>query len=388
VSAVTKPNLGSALTSTKGTRSGNARSDVSGADIGGTELDAKALRALSEEISHQFAPQLEHTALLLYDRDPEHLQVQWYVTPEDLAGARGAFPGSGADLCQVLHLRRLDEDGRAHVVASTRQGGTEPTGVGHADFALQGDGAEYECELGLESDRGGWLVLVRSNRVMLPARRFPPPPRPGASSRDSEVQGGPRKVVENWKELEDRPVEAALAAVGHPLPPVFPRLESDVFPAPRDSLSANERILGGTDAWNRKLELGSGAVPQPGLELRTASADSQEGSWAAMPPPLLPSWAPRGRSPDLLDTFYDPRAALSSAAVRGTRTPLSEMDIQVELVVQGHAAPGSVVELFGHRLPVGDDGRFYVRRPIEDPRLLELVVRGRPLPGPGDPEPE
>jgi len=127
--------------------------------------DAQALRALAEEISCEAAPQLEETALVLYDRDPEYLQAQWYVTSETLAEARRLFPGNGSGLRRVLRLCRLDQDGRTEIVASISQGSGALESAGEDSFALPGDSAEYSCELGLESDTGGWLLLARSNRV-------------------------------------------------------------------------------------------------------------------------------------------------------------------------------------------------------------------------------
>jgi len=43
--------------------------------MGVTASEARTLRTLAEE-SREFEPRLEHTALVLYDRDPEHLQAQ------------------------------------------------------------------------------------------------------------------------------------------------------------------------------------------------------------------------------------------------------------------------------------------------------------------------
>ena len=87
MSADAKSDVESVLGSIEVKKEGGRSLDAAtGAD--GTDLDGAELRALSEAISRDFAPQLEHTALVLFDRDPEHLQAQWYVTPEELAQAR------------------------------------------------------------------------------------------------------------------------------------------------------------------------------------------------------------------------------------------------------------------------------------------------------------
>lgn len=185
-----------------------------------SESDAQGLRALAEEISREFAPRLEQTALVLYDRDPEHLQAQWHVTTQALAEARDLFPGDGADLRQVLRLCRLDQDGRAEVIASTPQGAGASREAGQNDFALHGDGTEYVCELSLESDAGGWLLLARSNRIR-PGPRIAPAPDAGQARHAGD---GMARGPDGFE------VEAALAAVGGPLHPVFPNLEPDVLP--------------------------------------------------------------------------------------------------------------------------------------------------------------
>jgi len=185
-----------------------------------SESDAQGLRALAEEISREFAPRLEQTALVLYDRDPEHLQAQWHVTTQALAEARDLFPGDGADLRQVLRLCRLDQDGRAEVIASTPQGAGASREAGQNDFALHGDGTEYVCELSLESDAGGWLLLARSNRIR-PGPRIAPAPDAGQARHAGD---GMARGPDGFE------VEAALAAVGGPLHPVFPNLEPDAPP--------------------------------------------------------------------------------------------------------------------------------------------------------------
>jgi hypothetical protein len=388
VSAAAKRNLGSALPPAEGTQNGAKKADdVSGSGARESDLDPLALRALSQKISRDYSHQLEHTALVLYDRDPEYLQAQWYVTPEELAQARSAFPGEGADLRQVLRLRRLEEDGRAQIVASVRKGGAESTGEGQEGFALHGDGAEYECELGLESDTGGWLVLARSNRVALPNGNIPPPQRIEPLSGDSQATSAPSGDGEWPDECEDIPVEAALAAVGEPLYPVFPSLEPEISrPSGRSPAAEEARGQVQTGDWRRQFP--DDAFQQPARDRQYAKRAAPDASLASMPPPLLPSSTAPGGPPDLLDAFYDPRAALSSAGPRGVQWSAFDMDIQAELIVQGRARAGSVIELFGRRVSVGDDGRFYIRRPIEDPVLLSIVVGARPISGPGDPETE
>ena len=341
-------------------------------------MDSQGLRALSEEISREFAPRLEHTALVLYDRDPGHLQAQWYVAPEDLIRARSLFPVDGEGLHQILRLRCLDQDGKAEVVASAPQASGVLKGEGEECFDLQGDGAEYECELGLESDHGGWVLLARSSRIRL---ANPSLPSPRSLPEASDIQA--RETLQGKAcgpfELEDIPVEAALAAVSEPLYPVFPNLVLDDAPAQSRPASGAE-VLGQVQARDRKTEGPLDVLKSPVPHPDTAVGAPLDAALEAMPPPLLPS-SPNLRTPapDMPGPRYDPRAALSSASVPGIQPQLADMEVQVELIVQGRALPCSTVDLFGQSVSVGDDGRFYIRRPIDDPTLLSLLLGGQPL---------
>lgn len=358
----------------------------SGADAHTPKLDSDALRAVSEEISRDFASQIEQTALVLYDRDPAHLQAQWYVTPEELAWARGAFPGGGAGVRQVLRLCRLDQDGRSEVVASAYQRTGRLEREGLEGFPLPEEGTEYECELGLESDGGGWLMLARSNRIRLTDRTLPSSafePVPINLPVQSAEQGNATK----YQDLETIPVEAALAAGGEPLYPVFPNLEPEEMRAPERPFPAEE-LLGKAQAPDQKPGYPSGPAQQTAPDLQPGGG-SVEAALASMPPPLLPSSQGQpGKPGGLPGALYDPRAALSSAALRGVPPPGLGMEIEAELIVRGRTHPGSTVELFGYLVPVGEDGRFYIRRPVEDPKLLSLATIRGPKPGQGDPESE
>lgn len=205
-----KPQLGTDVKGSPASPEGQAASD------------AQALRALAEEISCEAAPQLEETALVLYDRDPEYLQAQWYVTSETLAEARRLFPGNGSGLRRVLRLCRLDQDGRTEIVASISQGSGALESAGEDSFALPGDSAEYSCELGLESDTGGWLLLARSNRVRSGGRWQLSPSRAAPATDNPQARNISFAASEQPREIEDMLVEAALAACGSPLHPAFP----------------------------------------------------------------------------------------------------------------------------------------------------------------------
>ena len=417
--------------------------DISGSDRGtegavsfpegeAAELDARGLRELAEGISREFAPRLERTALVLYDRDPEHLQAQWYVAPRTLAEARDLFPGERSGLSRVLRLCRLDPDGRAEVVASIPGDTDNAEEGGWGDFARHGDGAEYVCELGLESEAGGWLLLARSNPVR-PADRNPPTPRIVPVPKVVPARNAAYGPAEEPEGFDGIPVEAALAAVGGPLYPVFPNLdpEPDVplpgrFPSLEEppvygrvsQQATPDAVQGGTAIFNgdqplKMKESGHHHVPirqsqSPGMgccdilheesgfvpdvpppspnprpdipsdfEASPEPADEEacfDADLAALPPLLPPSPAEAG----IPGSLYDPRVALSSAVLGGLGSLPSDDGIRAELIVQGEAPPGSTIELLGQPVPVGRDGRFYARCPIGDPARLSLTVDGHP----------
>jgi hypothetical protein len=389
VTPSSKSDSGSAFEPARETKAGIRKSLSAGSGAGRVDLDSQALRTFSEEISRDFAPQLEHTALVLYDRDPEHLQAQWYVTPEELAQARCLFHDQAASARQVLRLRRLARDGKAEVVDSVPQQSGESKRDGQESFALQGDGAEYECELGLESDTGGWLLLARSNRITLPVGS-PPSSNIPLTPRNSRIressQGG---KIQGPSGPQDMLVEAALAAVGEPLYPVFPNLELN----PEDSQARLRPPPSGENASRAETRSGiaqspDGTVPQSRLDGQIPDSAPPVTGLGAMPPPLLPSTPDRERPPDLAGTLYDPRAALSSATPRGSQSERFDLEIRAELIVEGRASPGSTVELFGHVVPTGEDGRFFIRRPVEDPMLLSLAIVRPPVQGTGELEPK
>jgi hypothetical protein len=336
-------------------------------------MDSDALRALSDEISREFAPQLEYTALVLYDRDPEHLQAQWYVTPEEVAQARSLFPGGGGGLRQVLRLRRLDQDGRAEILASVSQALGEARREGVEDFSPDHGGGDYECELGLESSDGGWILLARSNRVWL-AHRSLPSTRTEPVSDDSQEQEELYRALTAPYDPDGIPVEPALAAVGESLYPVFPNLELEEDSLVAEGFSLTEKAPEQMQARERDPERLPDIAQQVVQDLQGASSAPLAAKLAAMPPPLMPSSPHLGASFDVAGSLNDPRAALSSGVLARHRAPRFDIEIQAELIVQGRASPGSMVELFGRAVPVGDDGRFSIRRLIQDPVLLSLVI--------------
>lgn len=340
----------------------------------GSEPEHERLRTLAEEINRQLSPRIEQTTLLLYELDPERLQAQWYVTQDDFARVRAVFPGEPADLRQALRLCRLDSEGRAEVVERAVTAASCETLQGYQRFAPDQVDAEYECELGLESAGGGWVMLVRSNRVRLAGRDIPPG---GISAelgrRQAPAQRGER--TEGGDGFGEPRVEPALAAEGEVLYPVFPHpgsvdRDSGIRPALEDRARAEGSNKGSARSLPERAE--EGRVRGQG-----GGADAVSGSdWSEMPPPLLPStW---NQSPaDGSIPRYDPRAALSSSALRGSVRMQAELDVDAELVVRGQAAPDTLIDLFGLSVRTRKDGRFSISRPVSDPLVLSLALGGQ-----------
>jgi hypothetical protein len=133
-------------------------------------MDALELKVVAQEIDRRFPLVLDRSGLVLYEVAPEHLQLQWQISPDDLVRARRSFPEQSADVTLELRLQRLEPDGGPLEIASvTRTIGTDSL-QGQVRFEVEDADALYQAELGLESPEGGWVLLARSNRARPPRR--------------------------------------------------------------------------------------------------------------------------------------------------------------------------------------------------------------------------
>lgn len=330
--------------------------------------DADALSRVADEITDRFASRIDRSALVLYDLDPSHLQVQWYVSPPAVEKGLGVFGGEASGPRQVLRVCRVDSDGRSRVVESVVLGGGADPCSGQRDFTADPGEAELECEIGLESRDGGWLLLERSNRIRMQGGRSgvagaaPVAPGDAVEEPPAPDHGKPAAFE----------VEPALAAAGQPLHPVFPNPGRAAAPPPAtDAAAPPDRPNGSGDG--RPVHAGNGAgLPRAGGQsARSAAKDGD-----ALPPPLLPSDPTRGAAAgDLAAPLYDPRAALSSAVFGGGRQWAADIEAAVEVVLRGRGRPGARVDLLGMPVRVETDGQFVVRRTV-DAALLLSIARG------------
>jgi hypothetical protein len=52
------------------------------------------------------------------------------------------------------------------------------------------------------------------------------------------------------------------------------------------------------------------------------------------------------------------------------------VDVRAELVIHGTAPPNQDLDLAGYRQRVGPGGRFILRVPVEDQRLIQAALAG------------
>jgi hypothetical protein len=343
--------------------------------VGPEALDPPALREVAETIVREFPLVVRRTGLVLYDVDPRHLQAQWQVTADDLNRARSAFPPGAAGVRPVLRLLGLDADGGSKEVAALPQPPAQGPLEGEAVFTVGDQGRRFQAELGLASGDGGWLLLARSDPVE--------PPR--AIARPFLV----RQVPAAERPTEPAPIRApaAMPPVAGPVPrPAVP------LPRPRDAAPGESPEI--------DLTLAPAVIPlapqfpNP-LEAPRAEGLSQGRREATprfriphsdLPPPILPSsldsWSGEGG----LLAQHDPTHGLSSRALHGPAP--GDLELHAELVVWGRAPAGSLVEVLGRRLRVGQDGRFLVQSLVEDPGAFGIALSGAAAGEPGESEAE
>lgn len=381
------------------------------------DLDPSSLGEVAAETDQTFPLVIRRTGLVLFDVDPEHLQAQWQVESDHLEKARSAFPAEASDVQPVLRLLRADAPAGEREVAVRELAKVEGT----VRFSVSDHGAMFLAELGLVSRDGGWLLLARSNQVQLPQPiRRPIPVRtepltqspqplqpafvahrhdqPGARpSLPDTLQG----VGRGQRQAEDRtsaPFDATLAHSGARIAPIFPQpLQTSAW-SPEAPFERVINALHGVDADGESVPLpvSSSVHARPsradgGWEPRSSSVPlGAAHSSGELPPPLLP---PRSSTRSIhrdLPEFpaYDPFAGVSSRSPIGSSPQRPGIEVQAEVLVSGRAEPGSLIDLFGQRLRVGADGRFMLRRALDDPMLLGLVVGGWLRSSSADPDTE
>lgn len=225
---------------------------------------------------------------------------------------------------------------------------------GDAGFRVGLDRCVYHAELGLATGDGGWLMLARSNRL------------------DKAAGIGLRLPV-----AQERP-PAIEPSARFGLVPQFPlvgptRSQPTVEPAGTTPRHGDLRAL---------------EVEVEGLCISSESADRGLPGDTPLKPSHQFSHTPLNGRPLCLDRQSVPPAAEALAArvsidplVYGaTPTRTSGLRMEAELRILGAAAPGSLIDLFGHPFRVGPGGRFQLTLRVDDPDLLRRALELHPPP--------
>jgi hypothetical protein len=362
---------------------------LDGSSVG---FDPDVLKEVADDINRDFPLVTHRSGVVLYDVDPEQLQAQWAIKPDDFVRAHSAFPASARGVRAVLRLLRVDAHGGAPESAVSPLQSHHVALEGSSRFTVNGRGALFQAELGVISDDGGWLLLARSNRVRMPGPAGQPAPIRAAAAtapKPAEVmQPGEASPSGSVRPEMDAPKEPRAVVADPTLSEPTQRLEP-IFPNPLQPTGRRPTMPFPRASWVLQ-EVAPGAAMSPLLvgpqtpfgPLRpgAAGASSPAGSLHAdtsspLPPPLLPSthtgegWKDGAGLP-----VYEPRGAVSSGVLHGRLSEKPAVEVHADLLVYGSAHPGSLVSIFGHSLRVGLNGRFSMRRPLDDPRLLGLVL--------------
>jgi hypothetical protein len=261
-------------------------------------------------------PLVIHTSqLVLETTAPGELLAHWHLEADDYLSVGHEFPPAGGVPKPALRLQRLHPDGSSDAAAEVRLALTGIHGDGAREFAVGQDAAQFEVELGLTNDVGGWLLLARSNRsaAAAPSRATPPPAFPV-------------------------PITPA------PPPPTFAPL-----PAPAEPLECDPHFDPPLTALAPTFPLPERA---PRSEPNASAAPVHN---AAEATPLIP------------------KLIYGRALSRHTG-----ILIEAELRIYGSGAPNTEIDLLGQRYFIGAGGRFQFLIPVDDTELLTQALLQHP----------
>jgi hypothetical protein len=326
-------------------------------------------------------PVLERgTGIVLADAADGGLRAFWRLGGDDLIPAVAGFVRDGAKPVVVLRLRRLHAGG-ATVVQEVDLRLRGAGGQGERVFSVEPHPARYDAELGLSDAAGGWVMLARSNALDHAARvdvRL---------SRRADPAASPQVSTET-PPLAGAETAAAARPAADPAP---------LFPAPLPAPDALEttpgiRALDLSGEPRALHEIGvQGAVADADVARRyeTPSVEPDSGApgWtgAGAPAAAYTSAVSSAPGEDMRAPESAPRA--DHAGTRSPTTPMvygqpsprgTELLIEAELRVNGCAAPGALIDLFGHPYRVGPGGRFQLVIRVDDPELIKRAFELHP----------
>jgi hypothetical protein len=303
----------------------------------------------------------------------------WQLSGDDVAPAAAGFARDGAKPLPVLRLRRLHADGATSVkeINLSLRG---PDGHGEHVFSVDVRPARYDAELGLSDAAGGWVMLARSNALDHGAR--------------VEVRLAPvDRIAETSDVSIEAPAPSATPPGDHPQQGSAPPPSSQLREQPNATpVVAEQPGIRAVDILARRragLDLGPGRDPDLVADRETTpSAESSVPPDGAGQSPTPPREADSATSPsrDTVSASFGertipetaqsserrPRASPTAPMLYGQPTPCgTELLVEAELRVNGCAAPGALIDLFGHPYRVGPGGRFQLFIRVDDPELIK-----------------
>lgn len=312
---------------------------------------------------------------MLTDASPTDLRAFWQISGDDLIPAFSGFARAGVRPLPVLRLRRLD-DGGAGLVREIALRLTGLGGQGEQLFSVQAQPGRYNVELGVSDGAGGWMMLARSNALdhaarvdvrLEPIQRRavePPSVRQDASADDTEPT-----------HVERSHAGGNTAGVGNPAAPV----DSDSGGVAPGGIALADIASAGTES------VGRASMPVGVAEalLRKHSEPPSPPGLSASDDAAPPRPTDEQATAESLVTQYSaverPTASPTAPLVYGQPSPRpGELMIEAELRVNGCAAPGSEIDLFGYPYRVGPGGRFQIIIRVDDPELIARAFARNP----------
>lgn len=363
-----------------------------------------------------FPDSVQDAHLVLYQSADGGVELRWHLDATALAHARRAF-GDGPEMpSPVLRLRQLgDEAGGAasRVIAEAALTDRHMVADGFARYAAGAATGLLQAEIGLSTGAGGWVLVARSNRLqaIAPVGASFLRAKPGvaaAASMGPELESASEPEAEAESESGLGPEsESERAPITPPSPPWQARQTSSalipdfplVQPSPGRSTTperALPRDIAAADGSSGVSGQFDPSLASLGPSLSVIVSGSPEISHpaekasaaqppASMPDPLrenVPKQVPEQAS---ADTAAAPNAAPpnGTSPIAGSG-PLRRFsvgtanEITAELLVQGRAAPGMLLDLGGHAYRVGAGGRFAFRVPLYDRELIMRLLASVP----------
>lgn len=335
---------------------------------------------VSADRARRFPLNVRGTYLVLTEASASDLRAFWQISGDDLIPVVSGFARGGVRPLPVLRLRRLDGGG-AGLVREIALRLTGPSGQGEHLFSVDAKPARYDVELGVSDGAGGWIMLARSNALdhaarvdvrlepIKPRTPGPQPVRLDAAVGDTGPTHAERSHAGRNQSSRNQAGEidsgGNKAGEGDTSPPVG---SNSGGAAPVGIASAGIESFGRVSMPMGVVEAPLGRHLEPpgptdpgGLSEFDDAALTRAADEPASAEPLVTGYAASAR----------PAASPSAPLVYGQPSPRpGELMIEAELRVNGCAAPGAEIDLFGYPYRVGPGGRFQFIIRVDDPELI------------------